>query len=113
MNENIRFAVVDACNNKVLCWKETSNEAVNVARGYAKAYDVTTAVVFLLNRQIRLFRFDGKDTMWFWPGDKNSTIEVAKTLSKNLFVPTIINYAYECGADSEWIKSHCGLLYVA
>lgn len=66
-----------------------------------------------LNRQVKLFRFYGKDTMWFWPGDKNFTVEVAKTLAKNLLVPTIINYAYECGADSEWIKSHCGLLYVA
>lgn len=46
MNDNIKFAVIDACSNKVLCWKETSDEAVNVARGYAKAYGVTTAVVF-------------------------------------------------------------------
>ena len=50
--------------------------------------------------------------MWFWPGDKNSTVAVAKDLKQNFLTDIIVEAAYGSGMDSEWVKDRLGILYV-
>jgi hypothetical protein len=112
INQNANFAIINCCSNKFIGWSVTRQTASDIAKAYAKLHDCTVAVVFLLNRQVRLFKYDGTYTMWFWPGDQKSTVAVAKDLKRNFLTDVIIEAAYECSMDSEWIKNRLGILYV-
>ena len=112
MNQDANFAIIDCCSKKLVGWVSTRQTASDIAKAYSRLHDCTVAIVFLPNRQVRLFKYDGTHTAWFWPGDQESTIEVAKDLKRNFLSDIIIEAAYECMMDSEWIKNRLGILYV-
>ena len=112
INQDSNFAIINCCNKKLIGWVTNRQTASDIAKAYAKLHDCTVAIVFLLNRQVRLFKYDGTHTMWFWPGDQKSTVAVAKDLKRNFLTDVIIEAAYNSGMDSEWIKNRLGILYV-
>ena len=112
INKDARFAIINCCNNKLIGWVATRQVASDIAKAYSRLYDCTVAIVFLYNHQVRLYKCDGTYTMWFWPGNKNSTVAVAKDLKRNFLTDVIVEAAYDSGMDSEWVKDRLGILYV-
>lgn len=112
INQNANFAIVNCCSKKFIGWATTRQTASDIAKAYARLHDCTVAIVFLSNRQVRLFKYDGTHTMWFWPGDQKSTVAIAKDLKRSFLTDIIVEAAYEGMMDSEWIKDRLGILYV-
>ena len=112
VSQNANFAIINCCNNKLIGWVPTRQTASDIAKAYSRLYDCTVVIVFLLNRQVRLYKHDGTHTAWFWPGAQKSTVAVAKDLKRNFLTDIIIAAAYENTMDSEWIKDRLGILYV-
>ena len=112
MNQNANFAIIDYCSKKLIGWVSTRQTASDIAKAYSRLHDCTVAIICLSNRQVRLFKYDGTHTMRFSPGDKNSTVAIAKDLKCNFLTDIIVEAAYECMMDSEWVKNRLGILYV-
>lgn len=112
IDEDARYVVIDACNNEVLLWCVNNKVARLFAMDYARANGVTVVVVFVMNSQMCLHRYDGECTMWFWPGDETSKVAVARYIKRYRFSDIIIQSALENGHDYEWVKKYCGLLKI-
>jgi hypothetical protein len=112
MNQTANFAIIDCCDRSIIGWSANRDTSVYVAITFAKIKDCTTAVVNLSNRQIKLFKSNGETTMWFLPGDKNSSVEFAKDFKRDFLTDVIVTAAYNSGMDSEWIKTRLGNLCV-
>lgn len=113
ISKSSRFVVIDGCSNSIISWEDDADASCTLAKKYSNGYKATVAVVKLSSHKTKLFRYDGKEiSPWIIPGDRLSSYASARYLPSNLFVPLIIEAAYDGGMDSEWIMNNCSGLTI-